>query len=117
MHRLNECGAVVAATRLVLERVKPLAVFDLPFPSGPAVSPVDSLRPVVWRLEVSISITGKQRHADWHNGWMSHVRPTLPGGTWDDEAFVEEPPSESIQHCRSSQGRGSDFTTSSFSRR
>ena len=106
----------MAAARLVLEWVKPLAVFDLPFPSGPAVSPVDSLRPVVWRLEVSISITGKQRHADWHNGWMSHVRPTLPGGTWDDEAFVEEPPSKSIQYSCPSQGRSSYLTTSSFAR-
>ena len=87
----------MAATRLVLERVKPLAVFDLPFPSCPAVGPVHTLRPVVWRLEVSISITRKQCHADWHDGRMPQVRPTLPGGTWNDEAFVEKPPSESIQ--------------------
>ena len=107
----------MAATRLVLEWVKPLAVFDLPFPSCPAVGPMHTLRPVVWRFEGAISITGKQRHADWHDGGMSQVRPTLPGGTWDDKAFIEEPPSESIQHCRSSQGRSSDFTTSSFSRR
>ena len=44
----------------------------------------------MWRLEVSISITGKQRHADWHDGGMPQVRPTLAGGTWDDKAFIEE---------------------------
>ena len=106
----------MAATRLVLERVKPLAVFDLPFPSGPAVSPVDSLRPVVWRFEGAVSITGKQRHADWHDGGMPKVRPPLPGGTWNDEAFVEKPPSESIQYSCPSQGRSSYLTTSSFAR-
>ncbi len=106
----------MAATRLVLERVKPLAVFDLPFPSCPAVGPVDSLRPVVWRFEGAVSITGKQRHADWHHGGMSQVRPTLPGGTWDDKAFIEEPPSKSIQYSCPSQGRSSYLTTSSFAR-
>jgi hypothetical protein len=57
MHRLNECRPVVTSGRLVLEWVKPLAVFDLPFSGGPAVSPVDALRPVVWWLEVAVSIT------------------------------------------------------------
>ena len=86
----------MAATRLVLERVKPLAVFDLPFPSGPAVSPVNTLQPVMRRFEGAISITGKQRHADWHDGGMPQVRPTLAGGTWDDKAFIEEPPSKTV---------------------
>ena len=92
----------MAAARLVLEWGKPLAVFDLPFPSCPAVGPMHTLRPVVWRFEGAVSITGEQRHADWHCGRVSQVWPTLPGGTWDDKAFIEEPPSESIQHCRSS---------------
>jgi hypothetical protein len=48
---------MVTSSRLVLKWVKPLAVFDLPFSGGPAVSPVDTLRPVVWRLEVAVSIT------------------------------------------------------------
>ena len=87
----------MAATRLVLERVKPLAMFDLPFSSGPTMSPVHTLRPVVRRFEVAVPIARKQCHADWHDGGMPQVRPTLPGGTWNDEAFVEKPPSESIQ--------------------
>ena len=86
----------MAATRLVLERVKPLAVFDLPFPSGPTVGPVHTLRPVMRRFKGAVSITRKQRHTDWHNGGMSQVRPTLAGGTWDDKAFIEEPSSKTV---------------------
>ena len=56
-----------------------------------------TLRPSFWRFEGAVSITGKQRHADWYDGGMLQVRPTLAGGTWDDKAFIEEPPSESIQ--------------------
>ena len=87
----------MTGTRLILEWVKPLTVFDLPCSGCPTVGPVDSLRPVVWRFEVTVSITRKQCHADWHDSWVSHVRPTLSGGTWDDEAFVEEPSCKSVE--------------------
>ena len=88
---------MVTGTRLVLKWVKPLTVFDLPFSSRPTMSPVHSLRPVVWRLEVAISIARKQCHTDWHDGGMPHVRPTLSSSTWNDESFTQEPASKFIQ--------------------
>ena len=88
---------MVTGTRLVLKWVKPLTVFDLPFSSGPTMSPVHTLRPVVRRFEVAVPIARKQCHADWHDGWMPHVRPTLPGGTWNDNAFVKETSCKSIE--------------------
>jgi hypothetical protein len=81
-----------------LKRVKPLAVFDLPFSRSPAMSPVHTLRPIVWWFEGIISIAGEQCHANWHNGWMSHMRATLSSGTWDDKTFIQEPASKSIEY-------------------
>jgi hypothetical protein len=91
-------------TGLVLQGVEPLAVFDLPVSSCPAVGPVDALRPILRWIEVAISIAGEQRHAHRHSDWVSQVRTPLMRSMWHDETIMQQSSGKPIEHHTASQG-------------
>jgi hypothetical protein len=102
-------------TGLVLQWVEPLAMFDLPVSSCPAVSPVDALRPILWWIEVAVSISRKQRHAHRHSDWVSQVWTPLMRSTWYDETIMQQSSGKPVQHHTASQGGRGHLATNSFS--